>query len=139
MNHLKKQVALVCPLYWACCSAGFLSLESENKGKKRAKDRKKKLGDLILRTARQTSVTLAKEGQLLCIPDEVQTSASGENKRGVNVAPVYCRQMKPAAEGEARTSGFDEWWCCERSDTTFPHHQFASKPFVICVFFKDFN
>lgn len=42
----------------------------------------------ILQPARQTLVTLAKDGQLLCIPDEVRTSVSGENKRGVDVAPV---------------------------------------------------
>lgn len=42
--------------------ARFLSLEREKiEGKKRAKDRKKKLGDLILQTARQTSVAWAKE------------------------------------------------------------------------------
>ncbi len=57
-------------------------------GKKRAKDRKKKLGDLILQMARQTLVTWAKEGQLLCIPDKVETSASGENKHELYVAPV---------------------------------------------------
>lgn len=80
------------------------------------------MGDLILQTARQTLVTWAKEGQLLCIPDEVETSVSGENKHELYVAPVYCWQIKPPASGDARTSGFDEWWCCEQSDTTFPHH-----------------
>lgn len=75
--------------------ARFLSLDQENRGKKRA--RKKKLGDLILQTARQTLVTWAKEGQLLCIPDEVETSASGENKHELYVAPVYYWQTKPPA------------------------------------------
>lgn len=43
-----------------------------------AKTEKRKLGDLILQTGRQTSVTPAKEEQLLCIPDGVETSTSGE-------------------------------------------------------------
>lgn len=106
----------------------LLSLGRENRGKKRAKDRKKKLGDLILQTARQTLVTWAKERQLLCIPDEVETSVSGENKHELYVAPVYCWQIKPPVSGDAKTSGFDEWRRCERSDTTLPHHDFAFKP-----------
>lgn len=120
MNHMEKQRALVCPLSSVCCRV-FFSRERKRGGKK-VKDRKKKMGDLILQTARQTLVTWAKEGQLLCIPDEVETSVSGENKHELYVAPVYCWQIKPPASGDARTSGFDEWWCCEQSDTTFPHH-----------------
>lgn len=102
----------------------FSFRERKYRGKKRAEDRKKKkkLGDLILQTARQTLVTWAKEGQLLCIPGEVETSASGEHKHELYVAPVYCWLIKPPASGDARTSGFDEWWCCERGDTTSPHH-----------------
>lgn len=55
--------------------------------------------DLILQPARQTLVSLAKDGQLLRIPDEVRASVSGKNKRVVDVAPV-----------EAKTSGFDNCW-----------------------------
>jgi len=63
-------------------------------------------------------VTWAKEGQLLCIPDKVETSVSGENKHELNVAPVYCLQIKPPAAGDARTSGFDEWRCSEGGGVT---------------------
>lgn len=75
---MKKQRA-------SCLSSVLGLLRGEKKIKRR---KKKKLGDLILQTARQTLVTWAKEGQLPRIPDEVETSASGENKRELYVAPV---------------------------------------------------
>ena len=80
------------------------------------------MGDLILQTARQTSVTWAKEGQLLCIPSEVETSASGENKHELYVAPVYRWQIKPPASGDARTSGSVEWRRCVRGVTQLFSH-----------------
>lgn len=105
---MKKQRAPVCPLSLACCKVSFFLLREKIEEEKRAKEGKKKLGDLILQTARQTLVTWAKEGQLLCIPDEVETSVSGEIKHELYVAPVYCWQIKPPASGDARTSGLDE-------------------------------
>lgn len=80
---MKMQRALVCALSWVCCREKREGRKREPKTEKK----KKKLGDLILQTARQTSVTWAKEGQLLCIPDEVETSASGENKNMNCVLP----------------------------------------------------
>lgn len=113
----------------------FLSLERENRGgKKGAKDRKKKPGDLILQKARQTLVTWAKEGQLLCIPNEVETSASGENKHELYVALVHCWQIKPPASGDARTSGLDERQCCDGSDTTFQYITGLPLSQVFCDF-----
>ena len=75
------------------CLVGLLQGEKKKRrGEKKKREpktgKKKKLGGLILQTARQTLVTWAKEGQLPCIPDEVETSASGENKRELYVAPV---------------------------------------------------
>lgn len=126
MNHTKKQKAPVC----LKALVRFLSSEGGKKEGKRPKDKKKekKLGDLILQTARQTLVAWAKEGQLLCIPDKVETSASGENKHELYVAPVCCWQIKPPACGDASTSGFGECWCCDGSDTTFPYNLFAFRP-----------
>lgn len=75
-------------------------------------------------------VTWAK--QLLCIPDEVETSTSGENKHELYVAPVFDWQIKPPASGDARTSGF-----VERSYTT--HHDFAFRLSLFDLVFNDFN
>lgn len=75
-NWIKQSSCLSC---W-----GSLSLEIEENregGKEKPKNgpkwSKKKVGDLIFQSARQTLVTLAKERQLLSIPDEVKTSVSG--------------------------------------------------------------
>lgn len=101
---MKKQVPLVCALSWVM---RFISSEKK-RGKKRVKGRKKKLGNLILQTPRQTLATWVKLGQLLCIPDKVETSVSGENKHELYVAPVYWWQIKPPASVDARRSGSDK-------------------------------
>lgn len=121
---LKKRLALII----LGPDAGFLSLERENRLDEDRNKTENKLRALIFQIGRQTLVTLAKEGQLLCIPDKAETSASGENKHGVCVAPVCCWLMKPAAEEKAKMSWLNEWWCCERSGTTFQCGQCAVKP-----------
>lgn len=94
---------------------------------------KKKFGDLILQIARQTWATEAKEGQLLCIPDEVATSASGENKHELYAAQVYRWQIKPPASRDARTSGL--CCACEGSVTTCaPLICLKAGPFVMPLF-----
>lgn len=85
-----------------------------------------------MQTARQTLVTWAK--QLLCIPDEVETSTSAENKHELYVAPVFDWQIKPPASGDARTSGFEE-----SSYTTPPHHDFAFRLSLFDLVCNDFN
>lgn len=60
----------------------------------------------FLLTARQTLITWVKEGQLLCIPDKVETSVSGENKHELSSA----WQIKPPDGGDAKTSGLNERW-----------------------------
>lgn len=98
ITRRSKELLSVLCLGSAARLQSFSCKRKKSTGKKEApKEKGKKkgnLGDLILQTARQTLVTCAKEGQLLCIPDEVETSASGENKHELYVSPVYCWQIK---------------------------------------------